>query len=256
MSGSRYSIDDLIRDAEAQHAQYLRTMRELHEAMSSGGGGGGERGENRSVDGQSPRLQAVSRIMTSGSDFQGMAGPPRARRFTNDMAAAENRRLSGLAGRPHVAAAASVWDGETSDEDDVAEPLALNVLPLLPPPAAGSNDGGRTTVRKIGPLPSESFSDAQLVQYLKTAEFGEGTQIALGNLYKTREDLDVQTIFEAREDEEDVSATYEVYDVLAKDNVIEARHKRIGDEVLPMSVVWETIKVSAVSWKQWGGSRL
>ena len=241
------SIDELLRNAELQHALYMRSMRDLYEALlptkhpespSSGAVGGGQ------SPGLLPRftLPASSAAGAGGSEPIQPMSLLRPRRYTNDQV--DPRRLSTGIVVKHVPA--SLYDDSSDDDNSSngAAPSQQNFMALLPLGVPGQKEkaGGP----KQRHLPTESFTVDQLVKYLKTTDFSEGTQIALHSLYQTRDALDVGNIFEEREDEEYVSATYEVYDVVGRDGTIEPRHHVLdpnSDQPLQISNVWDTIKV-------------
>lgn len=238
--GSRPDMEELLRHAETLHAQYIRTMRQIYESLHPqrvGDGSSGNDPESPGIGGQSPAL--IPRFtLPPGCDAGGPMQPvsPRPRRYTNDNVDAG--RLSGFVASKHVPA--SLYDYESSDDDHSTSGAASNFIALLP---LGPRDRSRDP--KLRYLPSEEFTVEQLVQYLKSTEFSEGSQIALHTLYHTRDSLEVDNIFDEREDEAFYCPTYEVYDVVGREGAVQPRHRILDpqrDQLLQMSEVWDTIK--------------
>jgi hypothetical protein len=225
---SRAHHEDLLRQVEEQHARYIRSLREYHDALA------GHATEDRSIGGRTPPLrplQATSVFVSELASF-----PPgsirRQRRLTNET---PERRLSNMKNTP---ASLQSLDIDSSDDEDTPHLTPWQVTIGM------SNDG----ICAQQPLTPYSFSDQDLWLHLHNAKVGEAFRTALDDVYQRLSEIDLHNMFHIFNESHDQlydSATYEVYEV-GPDGNAEPRHAaeyNETDTLLDAKTVWETIKV-------------
>ncbi|KAI1853791.1 hypothetical protein JX265_003875 [Neoarthrinium moseri] len=231
---SRLHYDDLLRQAEEQHARYLRTLRELFDSTS------GSATEERNMAAYTPPLRPLqvnaplSVASTFAGDLTPLAGGSsrRPRRLTNETG---ERRPFGL---KHTPASLQNYDMDSSDEDEFHPLPPSQVTTGLPPD---------DLICVQQPLRQTIFDERDLLVHLQSAERSEGVKIALDDVYERREELTMPTMFQVFNDRHDKlydSATYEVYEV-GKDGAAERKHDvedNDTDLILDARTVWDTVK--------------
>ncbi|KAH8673303.1 hypothetical protein BX600DRAFT_508580 [Xylariales sp. PMI_506] len=220
---SRSHYEELLRQVEEHHTRYLRSLREFVEAA----------GEERNVGPHTPPLKPVAPAPTFASEFSPvLVTGRRPRRLTNETG---ERRPSGL---KNIPASLQGVDIESSDDEDF-QPLAISPTPT------GLSNIDHLYVQQ--PLAQEYFDDHSLFLHLRHALFGEATQRALEKVFKRREELDITTMFQVLDSEDEElqnSATYEVYEV-GKDGQAIQKHADDDNDaecILEAQTVWDTIK--------------
>lgn len=245
------SVDDILKAVEAQHAEYIKQLRLLHEATARNTGAVSPTSARMERSGSgdvpsapSPALKAIS--FSSDTLLAQSANPKRPRRFTNDspepsylaaFSPSDNKKT-----RP-----SSTYDGMAPESgDDLYEFLPLTspsrqASAKIPPEAYMSY--------VVEPIDRENFSEHALASHLASLDdtCPETTITALGDIWNTRAEINASAIlncFDTVEDGPYIGATYEVYEV-GRDGKSHPKHSNNGDqegEALEALTVWETLK--------------
>ncbi|KAK6065700.1 CorA Mg2+ transport-like protein [Seiridium cupressi] len=218
--------EELLRRVEEQHARYLRSLREFHDALAD------HSTDERSMSAHTPPMKPLSIASTFVSELSPFSADVgrRPRRLTNELG---DRRPLVLKNTP--ASLLSV-DIESSDDED------LHHLPL--PQMASEMPAGISVQQS---LPAYTFHDDDLYCYLKQSQFSEATQIALDDVYRRRDELESQSMFQFFNDQHDKlydSAAYGVYDI-GKNGSINPKHQAEDNDaelILDAKTVWDTVK--------------
>lgn len=251
MSAGR-SIEELLRQAEHYHEQYMKTLQAALEVRSPSPGapqgGLGVRMERAgSNDGvPSPMVKAISfderlptRAMSGGSDGSFIHGLfRRPRRLTNELGEPKRPSI-----QPHAGARAnrpsSVFTQDMDSDEDV-EFLQLTSPNPQPLSHMVPHDEDEGTDEYLS-LPHESFTLEQLVKHLQ--DLGDGNDVmpkALGDMWDHRRELDAQNVVD--EGDLDTHPTYEVYDVDHTGLAVPQHEKNDALDGVEAATVWETLK--------------
>lgn len=244
-------MEDLLRQAEQLHEQYIKTLQAALEirAPSPGvsNGGLGVRMERAgSNDGMpSPMIKAISfeeklptRAMSGGSDGNFPHGLiRRPRRPTNELGDAKRPGIQPYAGtkanRP-----SSVFTQDV-DSDVEVEFLQLTSPNPQPQPHMIFDDYDETEEHLS--LPHESFTLEQLVKHLQGLDENDDVMAkALCDLWDERTELDAQNVVD--EGDLDTNPTYQVYDVDHEGAAVPLHEKNDETEGVEAAIVWETLK--------------
>ena len=255
MCASR-NIEELLRQAEHYHEQYMKTLQAALElrtpspgALQPGLGVRMERaGSNDGALAASPVTKAISfeerlppRAMSGGSEASFPHGLfRRPRRLTNEMADAKRPGPQPYAGakanRP-----SSVFTHDMDSDEDVEFLQLTSPNPQPQPPMVLASDDDDQGPEEHLTLPHESFTLEQLVQHLQGLDDSDEVMAkALGDMWDHRRELDVHNVVD--EGDLDGHPTYEVYDVNHGGRAVPV-HEQINDaEGVEAATVWETLK--------------
>ncbi|KAB5542394.1 hypothetical protein GE09DRAFT_240775 [Coniochaeta sp. 2T2.1] len=258
MSASR-NVEELLRQAEQYHEQYMKTLQAVLEIRSPSPGaaqGLGVRMERAgSNDGApSPMVKAISfeerlptRAMTAGSDGSFSHGLfRRPRRLTNEMGEAKRPGIQPLAAAQAGSKASrpsSVFTQEVDYSDEDVEFLQLTSPNATQPQPHMILDDDEDSAEEYLSLPHESFTLEQLVSHLQGLD--EGNEVmakALGDMWDHRGQLDTSNVID--EGDLDTHPTYEVYDIDHEGLAI-PQHEKNDDTAeggVEAATVWETLK--------------
>lgn len=191
-SSSSSRFDELLRQADHHHEQYIAYLRLLHEAHAAAI----PRTMRASTSDitASPLIKAVSFGPGPGQSN----GLERARRLANES----------LKARPDP-----VFDGLESCEES-----SCDFLPLTAPSRTTLARTSETLVSCVlRPLEQESFSEGHLVSHIRSIDEGnQDTVTALGDVWHKRNELDASNVlasFETGDGSRYDSATYEIFEV-------------------------------------------
>lgn len=226
---SKPHYEDLLKRVEEQHTRYIQSLRELHDSMA-------ERTEDRTPVAATPPLKPLSVTSTFLSDMPSISdGRRQSRRLTDDFG--DRRALL----PKNTPASLLSLDLDVSDDEDFSH------LPLAQTGPEPNDD--KTCVHRT--LLGYTYQDDELYIHIKESSFTEATQIALGDVYRRREELELQTLFQLFNDQHDKlydSAAYQVFDV-GKDALARPRHaagNKDSDTILDAKTVWDTVKVGII----------
>lgn len=227
---SRANYEEHLRRVEEQHARYLRTLRELHETLAN------NTPEEHAMTAHTPPMKPLFVASTFVSELRPLSaeGIRRPRRLTNELA--DRRALK------NTPASLLSLDVDSSDDEDLYQ---------LPPAQMATGAAVDDGICVQQPLKEYAFRDFDLYYYLKESQFTEATQIALDDVYRRRDELELQSLFGLFNDQHDKlydSAAYEVYDV-GKDGSATPKHSaKDNDEnlILDARTVWDTVKVGGL----------
>jgi hypothetical protein len=253
MSASR-SIEELLRQAEHYHEQYMRTLQSALEMRSpspaASQAGLGVRMERAGTnDGApSPMTRAITfeerlptRAMSGGSDPSSFPHGlfRRNRRPTNELGGSTRPGVGVLGqGGAKTNRPSSVFTQDIDSDEDV-EFLQLTSPSTQPQPHAPFDEDEGTEVHLS--LPHESFTKEQLVKHLQGLdEKNEVMAKALGDLWEQRGELDAQNVVD--EGDLDTVPTYEVYDIDYEGKPVPLHRKNDDPEGVEAATVWETLK--------------
>lgn len=258
-SNNQQHLEDLIKNVEQQHEQYVRGLRNLHDAL---GIRRRERADSRPIvhDTMTPPL----RSLTFASDIINQQFLlPRVRRDTRDTLDAPERpsfcpsplfRPLPLTPTPN--------DGDFAipgDDDLCFIPLLDQSCPVRP---SVVDDAASVVTHVRQALTPMSFSDDMLLRHLRDSDFFTDETVGLldEDIMRRRWDTDLAQPFRdfaAFEREHYVSSTFEVYEVaedasavkMSLDVDVQGMPKYTGDGplespdgIIDAPTVWETIK--------------
>ncbi|KAH8195944.1 hypothetical protein TruAng_009893 [Truncatella angustata] len=223
----RPSYDELLRRVEEQHAQYIRSLRELHDYLPD------HTTEQRAISAPTPPLKPLSIASTFVNELSPIPVEVgrRSRRPTNELG---DRRAFLMKNTP--ASLISV-DIDSDDED----------FQHLSPPHVTLGSSVDDSICVQTPLQAYSIHDHELYCHLKGGQLSEPLQIALDDVYRRRDEIETYSLFRLFNELHDKlydSAAYEVYDV-GRDGVAKAKHSAEDNDtdlILDAKRVWDTIK--------------
>jgi hypothetical protein len=247
-------MEDLLRQAEQYHEQYIKTLQAALELRSpspaapqAGLGVRMERaGSSDGAPAASPMMKAISfeerlpsRAMSGGSEAsfpQGLFRRPR--RLTNELNESKRPGILPYTGQK-APRPSSVFTQDMESDVDV-EFLQLTSPNPQPQPHLILDDENDVSEEHMS-LPHESFTLDQLVKHLQSLDDSNGVMAkALGDMWDHRKELDVHNVVD--EGDLDAHPTYEVYDV-NHDGLAVPVHEKIDDaEGAEAATVWETLK--------------
>lgn len=255
MSTSR-SIEELLRQAEHYHEQYMKTLRTVLETTShtppasqTGLGVRMERAGSSNDGAPSPMNKGITfedrlptRAMSAGSE--GHAIPQgllrKARRLTNDFSDGKRPGISPFVGPGHRPSSVYTQDMDIDSDGDV-EFLQLTEPDPNAEPRVDDRDGDDPTKEHLS-LPHEVFAEGELVKHLQG--LGEDNEVlaqALGEeLWEKRGELDPETVVD--EGDTDTHGTYEVYDINHDGHAVQRLHEKSSETEADTVAVWKTLK--------------
>ncbi|ETS76680.1 hypothetical protein PFICI_12067 [Pestalotiopsis fici W106-1] len=224
---SRLNHEELVKRVEEQHARYISSLGELHESM------GGRTLEGQGPVAPTPPMKPISVTSTFLGDIPPISteAARRSRRLTNELG--DRRALL----PKNTPASLLSLDLDMSDDEDFAQP------PSNTAPEPIIND--KICVQQS--LPEYTYHDNELYFHIKGFQFPEATQIALDDVYRRREELEPQNLFQLFNDQHDKlydSAAYQVFDI-GRDALARPRHaagSKDSDMILDAKTVWDTLK--------------
>ncbi|KAF7518516.1 hypothetical protein G7054_g13437 [Neopestalotiopsis clavispora] len=223
---SRPNYEELVKKVEEQHARYMKSLGELYESM-------GERSVEERPIVPSPPMKPISVTSTFLGDIPPISpdATRRPRRLTNELG--DRRALL----PKNIPASLLSLDLDSDDED------FTHLSPSNTAPEPIIDD--KICVQQS--LPSHTYHDSELYFHIKESPFPEATQIALGDVYRRREELELQNMFQLFNDQHDKlydSAAYQVFDV-GRDALARPRHpagNKDTDMILDAKTVWDSVK--------------
>ena len=289
MAARPRTADDLLRQVEQHHEQYLRSLKSLHEvvfAANRGGPAGGTRMERTGSNETAPHSPVQPALFaappsplprpfhtnTSLSE-SALVGPVAKRPRRNTLDLPERHGSMGTLGAPdrkHIPA--SLYEAD-SDED-------VDFIPLLPPPTQAPRAPEERVPSVQHPLASHAHSVDDLVRHIRALDGGAGDDgsdreratgeppvqnpvaVALDPVWGKRREVDAASVLNTQtydSPDHDVlyaNATYMVYDVGRDGLAVQQHDGRHNDdgETLDATTVWETLKV--IPGLQMSGGRL
>ncbi|KAK3942007.1 hypothetical protein QBC46DRAFT_83929 [Diplogelasinospora grovesii] len=255
--------EEILRDVEQYHEQYVKNLRFYHEAIVRGVASSStpnitssprmERSGSSDSSAPSPAIKAIGfsshdgrpmPTMTSSDPLQSTS-TGRSRRLTNEL---QDPRRMILSSAVHEKRIPTSLYSDSEDENDDFLPLTSSPSYTRPATTASGTSETRSSSRILEALPTETYSDDDLAAHLASLdETKEATAIALGDVWLNRKEIDGANVISSFPTDEEgpySNATYEVYEV-GKDDVAKAVHDDNGDqegETLEGAVVWDTIK--------------
>lgn len=271
MAARPRTADDLLRQVEQHHEQYLRSLKALHEVVFAANRGGSvrmERTGSNDTASPSPLQPALFAAPPSplqrpfqtsaplGESAVGGLGAKRSRRNTLDLP--ERQGSLGLVDRKHIPA--SLYEAD-SDGD-------VDFIPLLPPPTQSPRVPEERVPSVQNPLAPHSHGLDDLVHHIRgldgggersddddasgeTKEAQNPLAVALHPVWGKRSEVDASNVLDAQtygsldHDVLYANATYMAYEVGADGCAVERHDGRHNDDgvTLDAATVWETLKV-------------
>lgn len=249
-------IQDLIKALEQHHEQYIRSLRNLHAGLNA---------QPRLREGSDSRPRAASAAFAPSPPLRGqtiasersIALPQRVRRDTLD-----TQDRSTYCPSPRAfATTPNPNDSEFAVQDDEFAFIPLLDMQKEPTASPKRTPGSIAESRAVSTLQPMSFSDDELLRFLRDTTFTDEMAVVMEETLRRRHEIDLAVSFgdfASFERESYLSSTFEVYEV-SKDAVLTKKsidvdaqgiikfaggtpHDIAADGIIDAPIVWDAIK--------------